>query len=151
MDVIEKKCSKCQKNKNIDAFFWKNKAKGWRHSQCKDCYRNCRNPQEQYIKRKKEYLIRANNRRIKKQTENRIKLLEYFKTHHCINCGENNPIVLDFDHRDHKDKKYHISRMISTYNWETIISEIEKCDVLCSNCHRIRTSKQFGWWYESVN
>jgi hypothetical protein len=150
MDLIEKGCSKCKNTKPIDEFFWKNQVKNRRHSQCKECYRAARNHKEHYLKYRDEYLTRANNRRYTKMTENRLNLLEYFKTHHCIFCGESNPIVLDFDHRDHKEKEYNISKMITTYNWNTILLEIEKCDVLCSNCHRIRTSKQFGWWYENI-
>lgn len=150
MVLIEKECSKCKNTKPIVEFFWKNQVKNRRHSQCKECYRASRNPKEHYLKYRDEYLARANNRRYAKMTENRLNLLEYFKTHHCIVCGESNPIVLDFDHRDHKEKEYNISKMIATYNWNTILLEIEKCDVLCSNCHRIRTSKQFGWWYENI-
>jgi hypothetical protein len=56
----------------------------------------------------------------------------------CIDCGENNHIVLDFDHL--KDKKYNISRMIHDgFSWAAIKKEIAKCEVVCANCHRIRT------------
>jgi hypothetical protein len=56
----------------------------------------------------------------------------------CMDCGENNHIVLDFDHI--KDKKYNISRMIHDgFSWAAIKKEIAKCEVVCANCHRIRT------------
>lgn len=56
----------------------------------------------------------------------------------CTDCGEKNHIVLDFDHL--KDKKYNISRMIHDgFSWEAIKKEIAKCEVVCANCHRIRT------------
>jgi hypothetical protein len=56
----------------------------------------------------------------------------------CADCGNKNPIVLDFDHL--KDKKYNISRMIHDgFSWKAILKEIEKCEVVCANCHRIRT------------
>ena len=56
----------------------------------------------------------------------------------CLDCGENNHIVLDFDHL--KDKKYNISRMIHDgFSWAAIKKEISKCEVVCANCHRIRT------------
>lgn len=56
----------------------------------------------------------------------------------CADCGEINPIVLDFDHLH--DKKYNISRMIHDgFSWKAILKEIEKCEVVCANCHRIRT------------
>ena len=56
----------------------------------------------------------------------------------CTDCGETNPIVLDFDHL--KDKKYNVSRMIHDgFSWAAIKKEIAKCEVVCANCHRIRT------------
>jgi len=56
----------------------------------------------------------------------------------CVDCGENNHIVLDFDHL--KDKKYNISRMIHDgFSWKAILKEIQKCEVVCANCHRVRT------------
>ncbi len=60
----------------------------------------------------------------------------------CKDCGENNHIVLDFDHL--RDKKYNISRMIHDgFSWKAIMKEVEKCDVVCANCHRIRTYNRF--------
>jgi hypothetical protein len=56
----------------------------------------------------------------------------------CADCGLTNPIVLDFDHL--KDKKYNVSRMIHDgFSWAAIKKEIAKCEVVCANCHRIRT------------
>jgi len=56
----------------------------------------------------------------------------------CVDCGEKNQIVLDFDHI--KDKKYNVSRMIHDgFSWKAILNEIKKCEVVCANCHRIRT------------
>jgi hypothetical protein len=56
----------------------------------------------------------------------------------CVDCGINNHIILDFDHLH--DKKYNISRMIHDgFSWAAIKKEISKCEVVCANCHRIRT------------
>ena len=146
--MCKKNCSKCGKEKLIDEFFLRDKIKNKRHSQCKDCYKSSRSNKEHYEKYKPEYIKRAKNRKEKLASENRIKLLEYFKTHNCIVCGESNPIVLEFDHRNQHEKEYGISNMIYNYSWKQILIEIDKCDVLCANHHKIRTSKQMGWWYE---
>jgi len=54
----------------------------------------------------------------------------------CIDCGEDNPVVLDFDHV-RGEKKNNISDMVNqSYCFETIQKEIDKCEVRCSNCHR---------------
>ena len=78
------------------------------------------------------------------------KIFDYYKTHQCIDCGENNPIVLEFDHRDGVEKIDNISRLIDR-SWDTIKKEIDKCDVRCANCHRIRTAKQQGWYKGIIN
>ena len=65
-------------------------------------------------------------------------LAEIKRASGCVDCGENNHIVLDFDHL--RDKKYNVSRMIHDgFSWKAIKREIAKCEVVCANCHRIRT------------
>jgi hypothetical protein len=66
-------------------------------------------------------------------------VLDYLKTHPCVDCGQTNPLVLDFDHRDPAEKDDSIARIVSdTGALPRLLAEIEKCDVRCSNCHRIR-------------
>lgn len=65
---------------------------------------------------------------------------DYLSEHPCVDCGEHDFVVLDFDHvRGEKVKA--ISKMVSSagYSLETIQKEIDKCDVRCANCHRRRT------------
>ena len=59
----------------------------------------------------------------------------------CLKCGFRHPAALDFHHRDPAHKKYLISRSWQC-KWETILAEIAKCDLLCSNCHRIEHYEQ---------
>jgi transcription elongation factor Elf1 len=77
-------------------------------------------------------LVHQNKQELKKR------LKEIKETAGCADCGEKNHIVLDFDHL--KDKKYNVSRMIHDgFSWAAIKKEIAKCEVVCANCHRIRT------------
>lgn len=63
--------------------------------------------------------------------------------HPCISCGEGDPIVLEFDHIDPETKHMSISHAIhSGVPLSTLQEEIEKCQVLCANCHRRRTAEQ---------
>jgi hypothetical protein len=74
----------------------------------------------------------------KKKQHYKQRLVEIKQASGCVDCGENNHIVLDFDHL--RDKKYNISRMIHDgFSWKAILKEIKKCEVVCANCHRIRT------------
>ncbi len=77
-----------------------------------------------------------NKQQIKKR------LAEIKESSGCFDCGVSNHIVLDFDHL--RDKKYIISRMVHDgFSWKAIKREIEKCQVVCANCHRIRTHNRF--------
>lgn len=55
----------------------------------------------------------------------------------CSRCPENHPAVLIFHHRDPSKKEYDIVKMVrAKMPKEKILKEIEKCDVMCANCHR---------------
>ena len=87
----------------------------------------------------------------KAQKEYRIKIraqmYEYLSDKCCIDCGEKDPIVLDFDHRDPKEKTRNVSKFLSGHNsWKSILKEIDKCDIRCSNCHRRKSHKQFKYF-----
>ena len=65
----------------------------------------------------------------------------------CVDCGESNLLVLEFDHREPDDKEYGISKLrTKKISWDSFVAEIDKCDIVCANCHRIRTAKMFGNW-----
>jgi len=61
----------------------------------------------------------------------------------CVDCGyKGNPYALQFDHTG-TDKKESVSNLIrSDYSWETILKEIDKCEVVCANCHAVRTQNR---------
>jgi len=87
--------------------------------------------------RKNIYLNRK-----QKYERNRLYIAEYLKTHPCINCGEDDPCTLDFDHVRGRKRK-NVSRMVvDGYCIKTLQLEIDKCQVLCSNCHRKKTAHQ---------
>lgn len=58
----------------------------------------------------------------------------------CMDCGIRYPsYVMDFDHRDPSTKRFSIGRQVASYGIDALRAEIAKCDVVCANCHRIRT------------
>lgn len=101
---------------------------------------------KQYHASHREEFRKYNRIREAKTREiNRINALEYLTKHPCIDCGETDPIVLDFDHKDSESKFLGVCQLIgSRYTWKTILAEISKCSVRCANCHRRRTAKQFN-------
>lgn len=73
-------------------------------------------------------------------------ILSYLSTHPCIDCGEDDPIVLEFDHVDPTTKTKSIANMLRSFATVTAIQEeINKCVVRCANCHRRRTYMQLGY------
>jgi hypothetical protein len=78
----------------------------------------------------------------------RQKLWDYLLNHPCLDCGEADPVVLDFDHLPEFEKKTNVSKLVSsgTWSWATVEAEIAKCEVVCSNCHRRRTANRAGWF-----
>lgn len=70
---------------------------------------------------------------------------DYFKQNPCVNCGESDPVVLEFDHTDQSEKTNVISNMMDS-SLVRIKKEIDKCRVLCANCHRRHTSTQLEWY-----
>ena len=83
----------------------------------------------------------------------RVELIRQFKKKPCADCGiEYPPICMDFDHRDPSAKlriktgksrrTINMAAIAKTFRLSTVLAEIAKCDVVCANCHRLRTEKQ---------
>ncbi len=138
-----KQCPKCRGNKEFSEF-GKNITN---YDGLQDYCRKCKSLQDKnYYKNNKE----VHKLRIKKYiNQNRLRLWNYLESHPCVDCGENNPIVLEFDHTK-EDKLFAVAKMVTKYSWENLEKEIAKCQIRCANCHRIRTAKQRGW-YQFLN
>lgn len=86
-----------------------------------------------------EYSRRSSSRNKQIRANVSAAINEYKARHGCADCGEADPIVLDFDHVG-TDKEYSISDMVrAALSLDTIMREIAKCEVCCANCHRRRT------------
>ncbi len=89
--------------------------------------------------------------RIKKHDRvNREYVLAYLKDNPCVDCGEPDPIVLEFDHV-RGNKVTSISYMLQRHSsLSKIIEEIKKCDVRCANCHRRVTAARGNYWKHTL-
>jgi hypothetical protein len=141
-------CTKCNKEKDISCFNWRNEERGWRHSFCKECHSAYR--RSHYLDNRDKYIKKA-LRWNKKQTNILRKfLIEYFKKNPCVDCGIDDIRVLDFDHED--DKFMGICQMVrNCYSMKAIKLEISKCKVRCANCHRIKTFQERNFWKNRIN
>lgn len=135
-------CPKCRITKSLKEFGLRKKGKERYQWACKKCH--CIASRENYQKNKDRYKFKA-----RKWDKKRINLLqkfvwEYLLIHPCIDCGETDIVVLQFDHLGNKLAS--IAHMIiRKYSLKHILEEIEKCEVRCANCHMRKTAKQFNW------
>ena len=77
----------------------------------------------------------------KRQNTWRVQYVAEYKLQKgCMDCGYRlHHTALDLDHRESEEKLFTVAQGLATYNWDKILAEIAKCDVVCANCHRIRT------------
>ncbi len=136
-------CYDCRRFKPVDAFAFHNKSKGTRQARCRACHAKYR--REHYVRNRETYITREVARIKRYREENRPLIREYLRAHPCVDCGETDIVVLDFDHRDPTEKKYEVMLLALHKSWTRVVAEIEKCDIRCSNCHRRRTAIQFDW------
>jgi hypothetical protein len=146
---MSKICTICKIEKKLNEFNKNSSRYDGFQSECRECNKN--KSKNYYLKNKKKMVVKINEARIERLAEYRQRFYDYLKTCSCIDCENNNPIVLDFDHINPEDKKHEVSKMLHDgYSWENILLEINKCDVRCANCHRIRTAEQQSW-YRDIN
>lgn len=111
-----KVCTKCGRELPLDQFNWRNKAKGTRRADCKECH--------------------SGFMKIKYQ-EKRQLVQDLKSKDRCAKCGEKRGYVLDYHHIDPSSKEATVARLTSnTSSLDKVYAEIQKCICLCANCHR---------------
>ena len=93
-----------------------------------------------YEDNKDLYKQRAYDRNVRVRKEMRDWVNDLKATVHCSDCGGKfPPVAMDFDHVG--EKTDNVSRIIrKPCSWKTLFAEILQCEIVCSNCHRVRTS-----------
>ena len=143
--MLTKTCTgPCGRELDVTEFHWRNKTKGMRIARCRECAsiwskNHYRKNTEMYVKKAAKWNSCQADLLVKK-------VLDYLLTHPCVDCGETDRVVLQFDHvRGNKiaDLGYIIS--VGRWGWEKAQEEIDKCQVRCANCHTRKTAKQFRW------
>jgi hypothetical protein len=137
-------CNHCGEEKREEEFNWRYKALGIRHPTCRECQKPFRRNWYQGSAKEKHLENVHERKKIVREMARELVYL-YLSTHPCISCGEKDPRVLEFHHREGKDRA--VSQLVwAGYSIPTIQTEIAKCDVLCANCHRRLTMDQRGWY-----
>ena len=101
---------------------------------CRDC--QSVKAKEHYELNRQYYLAKA-----EKQRKKLVLLIREAKNKSCCDCNNIYPYyVMDFDHREGKD--FNLGGLNSRRSVKAILTEIAKCDVVCSNCHRARSHRR---------
>ena len=140
-----KVCSKCGIEKPINEYSFKNKSLNIHHGECKDCTRLL--IKNHYNKNKEYYLGKAQKRNNNLRLEVLDYINQYLQKNPCIDCGETDIVVLEFDHKRDQFVKFRaVSSLVrARFTLEKVKEEIKKCEVRCANCHRRKTAKEFNW------
>ena len=118
MEPMQKVCKYCKKAYPESAFgvAATTPTKVYRRLKCRFCYRDA-----------KQKLIQRHHQWIN----------TYKKQRGCGKCGVTDPRVLDFHHKNDKNKLFTVGGFRRAVGFERIKNEVQKCDVVCANCHRI--------------
>ncbi len=143
MSEETKVCSRCRLRLPSQSFSTRSNIENTLTSYCKECAKvYCR---IHYQANKLEHNRRRYLNQLRYARENRARLREYLSAKRCVDCGEDDPLVLDCDHV-RGSKEFNIANGISQYCWKRIELELAKCDVRCSNCHRRKTARERQWF-----
>jgi hypothetical protein len=136
-------CRVCKETKPLAEFPYRSVKRQTRHRICLLCQRIYTS--DWYLQNRKRHIanVEVRSRRVIGELRSRVR--DYLLDHPCVDCGETDPGVLDFDHL--RDKRADLSTLVlSAVSWGAVEAEIAKCEVRCANCHRSRTALIGGFY-----
>ena len=138
-----KRCPKCTLTKAKNQFGKKTSQKDGLQIRCREC--RLEEARQYYALNSDKLKNQINSSRKARMLVVTNKIGEYLSSHPCVGCGNKDIRVLDFDHTEGFEKISDISSLLRNYSsWETILNEIQKCEVRCKNCHAIITYERAG-------
>ena len=138
---MKKRCSKCKKTKDVKHFGKSKRNSTGYQAWCKLC--QTENTMRVYKENPAPFMKR-NKKRVEKCMQY---IVDYLQKHPCVDCGESNIIVLEFDHLPQYEKTTEVTKL-AHWGIKKVIKEIKKCEVVCANCHKIRTATRGKWKYK---
>lgn len=130
-----KRCCTCKQVKPLTDFNRLRKAKDGHQPSCRAC------SSAYHRANWDRYMAQIRARKKQLLADNRARIVQFLSERCCMDCGESDLIVLEFDHL--RDKRHNISYLVRAgYEWAYILDEIQRCEVVCANCHRRRTAKR---------
>lgn len=132
-----RKCNHCEKTKSIEEYNWRWKQKGIRQRTCRACQR--KQQRKWYQRNKERHKANMIENRLNNMAKGREFIWNYLSSHPCVDCGESDPRVLEFDHV-RGEKRATVTRLVRNgFSIKIIKKEIAKCVIRCANCHKKKT------------
>jgi len=130
-----KTCSKCKQSKPVSEFNKNAKRRDGLQTQCRICTKEYYS--EYYKGEKEQARLRKHNTKVREEIKTYIRKA---KSAPCLDCDGLYPyFVMDFDHREPSVKVMGVAQLVNYGSLDRVKEEIAKCDLVCANCHRIRT------------
>ena len=133
--MLVKKCVRCGISKDLSEFYKHRVRPDGVQVWCKQCALTRR---REYYQENKEREQETHRKYVEKK---KALVLKYLKGHPCVDCGEDDPVVLHFDHV-RGDKVDYIANMVWFNGVGSLEAEIEKCEIRCANCHIRRHDRE---------
>jgi hypothetical protein len=131
-----KRCTGCGEDLPIEAFAWKDRATGRRHSRCRTCVQEYQ--RRWYTLNGEAHRATSAAGRRRRHASNRA-IVAAAKDVPCADCGQRfRTVEMDFDHV-RGEKSANVAHLLWNATPERVEAEIAKCDVVCAVCHRLRT------------
>ncbi len=140
-----RKCWKCNQDRRFEDYPFRNRMQGIRQNTCKLCVRE--NSKKWFLENRERAYEKSRPAVRKWHKKRKIELHEIvdkLKNKPCMDCqGSFNHWVMQFDHRDGNTKRDNVATMLhETRPLDAILLEIDKCDLVCANCHAERTHRR---------
>jgi 5-methylcytosine-specific restriction endonuclease McrA len=123
-----KVCGACRQRKPLSQFSNDRSSRDGRRWRCKTCDNACRAARRASVE-------------LARRARRRVTLIAMLGGH-CVECGESDRSRLHFDHVDPETKVATVSRLLDTGRWERILEEAVKCQLLCVDCHKLKTRSE---------
>lgn len=138
-----KPCSACKQQLVLTEFNKRARAADGLQSVCRAC--NAARARRYYADNIEKHRAAVAAQVAKTRAAHVERIGAYLLQHPCVDCGQSDIRVLDFDHRDGVEKSADVMALVkAAYSWARVAAEIAKCDVRCRNCHAIVTYERLG-------
>lgn len=145
MQEQHKICKKCNLLQPFTNYYSNKALPDGKNIWCKTCWskyntKRYHDDKQKSRKRNEDFISR-----------NRTALWQVLLNSKCKNCQISDPLILEFDHIDTENKLFGVGAL-ARISKDKMLEEIKKCEILCRNCHTVKTQKQFNTWrHEKYN